>query len=200
MRANTTFRSPMKWASGDAGSLSRQLAIAALGSLALWLSAKVQIPFYPVPQTMQTFVVLVVGSLFGWRTGALTIAAYLVEGAVGLPVFAGTPARGIGLAYMIGPTGGYLAGYLAAAPLCGWLAERGFTRTIPGTAASILLGTVVIYALGLLWLGTVVGWDKPILAWGATPFLLGEVVKIALASIIVPAVARRLAHARTPRS
>jgi len=196
MRANYTLLLPIKWASGRADTISRRLVIAALGSLALWISAKVQIPFYPVPQTMQTFVVLMVGSLFGWRAGALTIAAYLLEGAVGLPVFAGTPARGIGLAYMMGPTGGYLAGYLAAATLCGWLAERGFTRTIPGTAASILLGTAVIYALGLLWLGTVVGWDKPVLAWGATPFLPGEVVKIALASALLPALWRNIGQVR----
>jgi len=196
MRANYTLLLPIKWASGRADTISRRLVIAALGSLALWISAKVQIPFYPVPQTMQTFVVLMVGSLFGGRAGALTIAAYLLEGAVGLPVFAGTPARGIGLAYMMGPTGGYLAGYLAAATLCGWLAERGFTRTIPGTAASILLGTAVIYALGLLWLGTVVGWDKPVLAWGATPFLPGEVVKIALASALLSALWRNIGQVR----
>ncbi|TIP13282.1 biotin transporter BioY [Mesorhizobium sp.] len=164
----------------------RNVVLAIAGSLALWLSAKLQVPFYPVPMTMQTFVVLVIGTAFGWRLGAATVALYLAEGALGLPVFAGTPEKGIGLAYMAGPTGGYLLGYLPAAALCGFLAKRGWDRRIATMALSMLLGTVVIYAFGLSWLGTVVGWDKPILAWGLTPFILGDLRKLALAAAVLP--------------
>lgn len=164
----------------------RNAILAVAGSLALWLSAKLQVPFYPVPMTMQTFVVLVIGTSFGWRLGAATVALYLVEGALGLPVFAGTPEKGIGLAYMVGPTGGYLLGYLPAAALCGFLASRGWDRGIVTTALSMLLGTVVIYAFGLSWLGAVVGWDKPVLAWGLTPFVFGDLLKLALATAVLP--------------
>ena len=164
----------------------RNGVLAIAGSLALWLSAKLQVPFYPVPMTMQTFVVLVIGTSFGWRLGAATVALYLIEGALGLPVFAGTPEKGIGFAYMVGPTGGYLLGYLPAAALCGFLASHGWDRRIATTALSMLLGTVVIYAFGLSWLGTVVGWDKPILAWGLTPFVLGDLLKLALATAVLP--------------
>ncbi|AZO00833.1 biotin transporter BioY [Mesorhizobium sp. M9A.F.Ca.ET.002.03.1.2] len=164
----------------------RNGVLAIAGSLALWLSAKLQVPFYPVPMTMQTFVVLVIGTAFGWRLGAATIALYLAEGALGLPVFAGTPEKGIGLAYMAGPTGGYLLGYLPAAALCGFLAKRGWDRRIVTMALSMLLGTVVIYAFGLSWLGAVLGWDKPILAWGLTPFILGDLLKLALAAAVLP--------------
>jgi len=181
---------------GRRASINRTVGTAVLGSLALWISAKVQIPFYPVPQTMQTFVVLVIGSVLGWRAGALTVALYLAEGMVGLPVFAGTPARGIGLAYMAGPTGGYLVGYLGAAALCGWLAERGWNRTVLATAVATTLGMALIYGVGLAWLGTVVGWDKPVVAWGATPFLLGDAVKVALASIILPTLWRHVGQDR----
>ena len=164
----------------------RNVTLALAGSLALWLSAKLQVPFYPVPITMQTFVVLMIGTAFGWRLGAATVALYLAQGALGLPVFAGTPEKGIGIAYMVGPTGGYLVGYVAAAALCGFLASRGWDRRISTTALSMLLGNIVIYAFGLAWLGTVVGWDKPVLAWGLIPFVPGDLVKIALAAVLLP--------------
>jgi biotin transport system substrate-specific component len=166
--------------------LSRQMAFAVCGSLVLWVSAKAQIPFYPVPLTMQTLVVLTIGVVAGWRLGAATVALYLIEGACGLPVFAGTPEKGIGLAYMLGPTGGYLIGYVAAAAACGWLAERGWDRNIATTALAMIAGNVLIYACGLLWLGTLLGWDKPIFAWGLTPFLLGDLLKIGLAAVLFP--------------
>lgn len=172
--------------------LLRQMSFALGGSLALWLSAKAQIPFYPVPLTMQTFVVLAIGVVAGWRLGAATVALYLVEGALGLPVFAGTPEKGIGLAYMLGPTGGYLIGYLLAAAACGWLAERGWSRGTVTTALAMIAGNALIYAFGLLWLGTLLGWDKPILAWGLTPFLPGDLLKIALGAVLFPAAWRFL--------
>ncbi|MCB1835617.1 MAG: biotin transporter BioY, partial [Geminicoccaceae bacterium] len=128
------------------GGILRPVALAVLGSLALWVSAKVQIPFYPVPMTMQTFAVLVIGMAFGWRLGAATVLLYLAEGALGLPVFAGTPERGIGLAYMAGPTGGFLAGFVVAAALVGMLAHRGWDRRLSTTLVAMVLGTAVIFA------------------------------------------------------
>lgn len=166
--------------------LLRSALLALGGSLALWASAKLQVPFYPVPMTMQTFVVLVIGMGFGWRLAAATVALYLMQGAAGLPVFAGTPEKGIGLAYMLGPTGGYLLAYLPAAALCGWLAERGWDRRIATTALAMLAGNAVIYAFGLFWLGSVVGWDKPVLAFGLAPFLAGDALKLALAAVALP--------------
>ncbi len=171
---------------GAQSSLARQVLLAVGGSLALWASAKIQIPFYPVPLTMQTFMVLVIGMAFGLRLGTATVALYLLQGALGLPVFAGTPEKGIGLAYMVGPTGGYLLGYLAAVAACGYLAERGWDRRASTTALAMLVGNILIYVPGLLWLGAVVGWDKPVLAWGLTPFLLGDLVKLALATAVLP--------------
>lgn len=172
------------WQGAD--TLPRNAALALAGSIALCVSAKIQVPFYPVPMTMQTFVVLMVGMAFGWRLGAATVLLYLAQGALGLPVFAGTPEKGIGLAYMTGPTGGYLLGFVFAAALAGWLAERGFDRNVMLTAVAMLLGNAVIYIPGLLWLGAVVGWDKPVLEWGLTPFLFGDATKLALAALLMP--------------
>lgn len=143
--------------------LARNVALAVAGSAALWISAKIQVPFYPVPITMQTFVVLAIGMAFGMRLGAATLALYLVEGLFGLPVFAGTPEKGVGLAYMMGPTGGYLLGYLVAAGVVGFLAERGFGRNFLTTAAAMLVGSAIIYAwawhgLGRLLAGTSLCW------------------------------------------
>lgn len=164
----------------------RNAALTIGGSLLLWASAKVQAPFYPVPITMQTFVVLALGMAFGWRLAAATVGLYLLQGAAGLPVFAGTPERGIGVAYLVGPTGGYLLGYLAAATLVGWLAERGWDKRMVTTALAMLAGNTVIYALGVLWLGSIIGWDKPVLQFGLYPFIPGDILKIALATLALP--------------
>ncbi len=177
---------------GALGGLARGVILAAVGSALLTLSAKVQIPFHPVPLTMQTLVVLLIGFAYGWRLGALSVALYLTQGALGLPVFAGTPEKGIGLAYMFGTTGGYLAGFVAAAAAVGWLAEKGWDRRISTTLAAMLIGNAIIYAGGLLWLGALIGWDKPLLAWGMLPFLPGDMLKIALAMAMLPAVWRLL--------
>ncbi len=168
----------------------RNLILAIVGSLALWVSAKISIPFWPVPLTMQTLVVLVIGMAFGARLGAATVLLYLAEGAVGLPVFSGTPEKGLGLAYMMSTTGGYLVGFVLAAGAVGFLAERGWDRSPLKTALTMVLGNVLIYVTGLLWLGTIVGWDKPVLAWGLTPFLAGDAVKIAAAAVLMPLVWR----------
>ena len=166
--------------------LMRNITLAAFGSLALWISAKIQVPFFPVPMTMQTFVVLAIGMTFGWRLGGATVLLYLFEGAMGQPVFAGTPEKGIGLAYMMGPTGGYLAGFVVAAMFVGWLGQKGWDRSVLTTLLAMVLGTAIIYTLGVIWLGTVIGWDKPVLQFGVYPFLPAEAFKIALATAVLP--------------
>lgn len=172
----------------DAGgaALVRNATAVVAASVLLTLSAKLQIPFWPVPLTLQTMVVLCLGMVLGPRLGALAVIAYLAQGAAGLPVFAGTPEKGIGLAYMLGTTGGYLAGFVVAAFVTGLLARRAWDRSVVGTVAAMLVGNAVIYACGLLWLGNVVGWDKPVLAWGMTPFLLGDLAKIVVAAALLP--------------
>lgn len=161
-------------------SLSRNIALMIAGSLLLTVSAKVQVPFYPVPMTMQTLVVMLLGFAFGWRLAGATVLFYLAQGAMGLPVFAGTPEKGLGIAYMVGPTGGYLLGFFLSALLCGFLAERGWDRTPLGIAAAMLLATALTYASGLAWLGNLIGWDKPVLAYGMIPFLYGDLLKVVL--------------------
>ena len=160
--------------------------LAAVGSIVIAISSKIQIPFYPVPMTMQTFVILALSMAFGWRLATATLFLYLVEGALGLPVFAGTPAKGLGLQYMLGSTGGYLIGFVFAAALCGWMAERGWDRNPLTTALTMLTGNCLIYIPGLLWLGALFGFDKPILEWGLTPFILGDITKLVLAAAMLP--------------
>ncbi|MEM1398475.1 MAG: biotin transporter BioY [Pseudomonadota bacterium] len=170
----------------DQSSLLRSIILVVFGTLLLWVSAKIKVPFYPVQQTMQTFVVLMIAAVYGWRLGVITILAYLAEGAAGLPVFSGTPERGIGIAYMVGPTAGYLVGFVVATLTVGFLAQRGWDRSIWRTAVMTAIGHCIIYAFGLLWLGTLIGWDKPVLELGMYPFLLGDVVKVALATALLP--------------
>lgn len=168
----------------------RFVILTVLGTMLLTLSAKVTVPFWPVQMSLQTFAVLALSAAFGWRLAVATVALYLVEGAFGAPVFQGTPERGIGLAYMMGPTGGYLLGFLAQAFIVGHAAETWARGSILKLGAAMLASEVVMFALGVAWLGTVIGWDKPVLALGLTPFLLGDAVKLALAAIAVPSVMR----------
>ena len=163
----------------------RNIALAIAGTLVLTLSAKIQVPFWPVPMTMQTFAVLVIAMAFGPRLGTATVALYLVEGAVGLPVFAGSPATGIGPAYMAGPTGGYLAGFLAASAVLGYLNGRGWDCSVFKTVGAMVLGTVIIFVLGYVWLAYLIGMEN---AWtfGIQPFLPAAAFKIALAAAVLP--------------
>jgi biotin transport system substrate-specific component len=179
-----------------AARLRRDITLAFAATVVLALSARLEVPFYPVPMTMQTYVVVVTGMVFGARLGALAVLAYLAEGALGIPVFAGTPEKGIGLAYMMGGTGGYLVGFVVAAGLCGWLAERGWDRSVGRCALAMICAHLVIYTLGLAWLGTLFGWDKPILQWGLYPFVLGDLVKVALATVTLPLLWRVLGRHR----
>tara|TARA_Y100000816_G_scaffold210139_1_gene155830 strand:- start:279 stop:842 length:564 start_codon:yes stop_codon:yes gene_type:complete len=151
-------------------------------STLLAISAKLKIPFYPVPMTMQTFVVLLIGVCFGWRLGGTIIVFYLLEGIIGLPVFSGTPEKGSGIIYFVGPTMGYLIGFIFAGVLAGIFK---FNKNIILNFFKLVLSVSIIYFLGVMWLGTLIGWDKPIIELGVTPFLLAELFKIALLSIII---------------
>ena len=164
----------------------RAVVLAILGAVLLTVSAKVQVPFYPVPMTLQPLVVVLIGAVYGSRLGAATVLLYLAEGAAGLPVFAGTPEKGIGIAYMAGPTGGYLAGFVLAAFLVGRLAERGWDRAAVTAFAAMLAGIVAIYLPGVAWLATLVGTDRA-LAFGLYPFVWGALLKIALGTALLPA-------------
>lgn len=167
--------------------LIRNIALAVAATALLAISAKIKVPFWPVPMTMQLFVVLAIGLAFGCKLAIGTLLLYMAEGAIGLPVFADTPEKGIGLAYMVGPTGGYILGFLLAAGVTGWLADKGWDRSIIKGFTACLIGVALIYIPGLLWLGGIVGWDKPVLAWGFTPFILGDLVKAVLAALTIPA-------------
>lgn len=170
----------------------RKAALVVLGSALLWASARAQVPMWPVPMTMQSFVVLVIGFAYGARLGMATVLFYLAQGALGFPVFAGTPEKGIGLAYMMGTTGGYLAGFVLSAGLCGWLAERGWGSSLATLAGAMTLGSLVLFVPGVLWLATFVGFDKAI-AFGLSPFVAGIVVKGALGVAVLLAANRQLA-------
>ena len=151
------------------------------GSILLTISAKIKIPFYPVPMTMQTFVVLLMGITFGWKIGVATVSLYLFEGILGFPVFAGTPEKGIGISYMLAHTGGYLAGFQFAAFLAGYL---NFNTNIFKVFIKLVLCVSTIYILGMFWLGMLIGWDKPIFQLGAAPFLLAELFKMTILTLL----------------
>ena len=158
----------------------KYLFIALIGSIFLAISSKVKIPFYPVPMTMQTFVVLFIGIAFGWKLGVATVSLYLLEGIIGMPVFSGTPEKGLGLIYFTGPTMGYLIGFIFAVYLSG---KFTYNNNILMNFLKLSFAVSIIYILGLFWLGTLIGWDKPIFQLGAQPFLLAELFKLLIASI-----------------
>jgi len=161
--------------------LQGQLIRIATGIALLTVSAKIQVPFWPVPMTLQVAALMMIAAAYGFRLGTATMAGYLIAGAAGLPVFAGTPEKGIGLAYMLGGTGGYLAGFLVATAIVGFAADR-----LPKLALwpAMLMGLAAIYALGLAWLAQFAPEGK-LLAWGFTPFIAGDLVKITLAAVLV---------------
>lgn len=163
---------------------------ALIGSLLLALSARVQVPFWPVPMTMQALAVLVIGMTLRARLGATVVAIYVLEGLLGLPVFAGTPERGLGFAYLLGPTGGYLIGFVLAAYVAGWLAERGYGRTLLRAVLAQAAGTAIILSVGCAWLAAQFGVEKAITA-GLLPFVLASLVKIGLGAVLVVGIERR---------
>ena len=162
--------------------LIKSILAVVLGSIVLTISAKIKIPFYPVPMTMQTFVVLLLGLSFGYKIGLSAVGLYLLEGIVGLPVFSNSPERGIGLVYFTGPTMGYLIGFLSACYLASFVKLNDNFFII---FSKLTLAVSTIYIFGVIWLGTLIGWDKPIFNLGVAPFLLAEAFKILLLSLLV---------------
>ena len=163
--------------------IAKIILVAVLGTLLLTISAKIKIPFYPVPMTMQTFMVLFLGITLGPKIGLLTISLYLFEGIFGLPVFAGTPEKGIGLIYFTGPTMGYLIGFLVAVYFAG---SFKYDKGTINTFLKLIFYISFVYILGMMWLGILIGWDKPIFKLGAQPFLLAELFKMLLLLFLTP--------------
>jgi len=159
----------------------KSLLVIFVSSIILAISAKIKIPFYPVPMTMQTFVVLFLGISFGYKIALGAVILYLVEGILGLPVFSNSPERGVGIAYFTGPTMGYLIGFLSASFLASLIKLEDNYFII---FFKLLLSVSTIYFLGILWLGNMIGWDKPIIELGVMPFLLAEFFKISLLTIL----------------
>ena len=162
--------------------LVKKIFIALIGTIILAISSKIKIPFYPVPMTMQTLVILMIGIVFGWRLGVVTIALYLFEGIIGLPVFSGTPEKGIGLMYFTGPTMGYLIGFLVAVFFAG---KFNYDNNLIKNFLKLTFAISFVYILGLIWLGGLIGWDKPIFKLGAQPFLLAELFKVLIAALAI---------------
>ena len=159
----------------------KYILIIFLGSILLTISSKVKIPFYPVPMTMQTFVVLFLGMSLGYKIGFATVSLYLIEGIIGLPVFSNSPEKGVGLVYFTGPTMGYLIGFLVATLLAGYFK---FNENFLNNFIKLLISVATIYILGVFWLGSLMGWDKPIIQLGVTPFLLAESFKIIILTLL----------------
>ena len=174
----------------------KQLVLVAAGIAALVLAAKIKIPMFPVPMTMGTFAVLSIGAAYGTRLGLATILGYMMMGALGFDVFAGSSAEVSGLSYMMGSTGGYLVGYVLAVVALGALARKGWDRAWGKMALALVLGNALIYVPGLIWLTVLYGLEAPILSWGLTPFLLGDMVKLALAALLLPALWSLVGRAR----
>jgi len=185
MEAADTYHRVMIEAVWLKSGIGREIALILGGSLLIALSAQLRfvLPFSPVPITGQTFAVLLLGALYGSKRGPATVVTYLALGAVGLPVFAG---GAFGIARLVGPTGGYLVGFVAAAFVVGLLSERGWDRKLWTTAVGMIIGNGIIYVAGVLWLSRFVGWPA-VLSTGVLPFLAGDALKIALATILLPA-------------
>ena len=166
----------------------QRLVLAAIGILFLITAAKVKLilPFSPVPITLGTFAVLTIGTIYGQRLGLLTIFGYLLTGMLGFDVFANSSAEANGISYMLGGTGGYLIGYCLAIIALGYFAKLNWDRNIFKLAIVLILANILIYIPGLLWLGQLYGWDQPIIAWGLTPFIIGDILKLALTATLIP--------------
>ncbi|TPL92794.1 biotin transporter BioY [Mesorhizobium sp. B2-3-10] len=170
-----------------AARLATQFLLAIAGTLLLTLSAKTKVMLGPVDLSMQTLAVLLIAAAFGMRLGLATLLLYMAEGAMGFPVFQGTPEKGIGIAYMLGSTGGYLAGFVVMAAIVGWAADRGWDRHPIKLFNAMLIAEVVMMAMGFAWLAMLIGPEK---SWqfGVVPFIVGDLIKVALAASLVPAV------------
>ena len=170
-----------------AARLGAQIVLAVLGTLVLTLSAKTKVVLGPVDMSLQTLVVLLIAASFGFRLGVATLLLYLAEGAMGFPVFQSTPEKGVGIAYMLGTTGGYLAGFVVMAAIVGWAADRGFDRNPIKLFGVMLAANAIMLTMGFAWLATLIGAEKA-WAFGVVPFIVGDLIKVALAAALVPAV------------
>lgn len=172
-----------------ASKLLTQLLLVAAGVCIIAISSKFKVPLWPnpVPVTLQTLAIFTIAAAYGGRLATATLLAYLATGAFGMPVFTGTPEKGIGLIYMAGPTGGYLAGFLVMASITGWAADRGWSKNPFKLGGAMLVGEIVMLTIGALWMGYLFGADK-IIAWGVGPFIWSDLIKLAIAACIVPAV------------
>lgn len=184
---NTSLATRLLPADTSGARALRAIVLVLIGSALLTVCAKIQIPFWPVPQTMQSFAVLLIAASFGGALAVGTVGFYLAQGFVGLPVLA---YAGAGPAYFLGPTGGFLIGFLAAAAIVGYLSDNGMARTLPGLLLTLLAGAAVLFLLGWAWLGIVIGFEAAFFA-GVAPFLLGDALKIVLVAAIVAATRRR---------
>ena len=171
----------MEAVKSQSSKILKYILIIFLGSILLTISSKIKIPFYPGPMTMQTFVVLFLGMSFGYKIGLATVSLYLIEGIIGLPVFSNSPEKGVGLVYFTGPTMGYLIGFLVATFLAGYFK---FNGNFLNSFGKLLISVATIYILGVFWLGSLIGWDKPIMQLGVTPFLLAELLKIVILTLL----------------
>jgi len=178
--------------------LIKQAALVVLGIVFLAVAAKIKVPVpgSPVMMSMGTFAVLTIGAAYGARLGLVTMMGWMIIGALGFDVFQSSSADLNGITYMMGGTGGYLLGYVMATVALGWFARAGWDRSGGKMALAMLAGNVIIYVPGLIWLGMLYGWDKPILQWGLTPFLIGDALKLALAAAILPALWKLIGRAR----
>ncbi|MFV0359793.1 biotin transporter BioY [Tropicimonas sp.] len=172
------------------------LVVTGIAMLAIMAQIKVPVPGSPVAMNMGTFAVLTIGAAYGPRLGLVTILGYMLVGALGFDVFQSSTAELNGISYMMGSTGGYLVGYVLATVALGWFARFGWDRSAPKMALAMLIGNVILYVPGLLWLGQLYGWDQPILAWGLTPFVVGDAIKLALAAMFLPAAWKLVGKAR----
>ena len=163
----------------ESAKILKKISIVLFGTLLLTISAKIKVPFYPVPMTMQTFVVVLIGITLGWKLGLATVFAYLFEGAIGLPVFAGTPEKGIGISYMVGPTGGYLVGFLSSVFIAGFV---NLNKNIIIKFFLISLSVLAIYITGVPWLAYLAGWEVAYI-WGIKNFVLAEIFKISILAL-----------------
>ena len=163
----------------------KNISLVIFGSLLLALSSKVQVPFWPVPMTMQTFIVFIIGMAYGWKLAFSTLVIYLFEGALGLPVFA----KGGGILYLTGPTAGYLYGMTIAAGVIGYFAEIGYNNSYLKSLISLLVGTFIIFLFGVGYLGSVIGYDKALIG-GLYPFIPSEFFKIGLAVALIPSITK----------
>ena len=194
---SNTVLSEEVWSAEGSALWIKRIVLVALGIVALAIAAKIKVPVWPspVPVTLGTFAVLTIGTAYGPRMGLATIIGYMLVGALGFDVFANSASGATGVEYMIGSTGGYLVGFVLATVALGYAARRGWDRNVVMMAVAMFVGSLIIYIPGVLWLAHLYSWENAF-AWGVTPFLIGDAMKLVLAALIVPGVWKLVGKAR----